>query len=129
MAKKKSEKQLNEALRQKFLTNISKLLTDQEEEVMAVKSNEIAIPTLDEEGNEKWIVITVKVPTGSRDDGEPYDGYGMALQYKEAQAEKEEKAKARNEKHTKTAQKTKKENKAKAQADADCVVIEEEKEG
>ena len=107
MAKKKSEKQLNEALRQKFLANITKLLTDQEEEVMAVKSNEIALPTLDEEGNEKWIVITVKVPTGSRDDGEPYDGYGMALQYKEAQAEKEEKAKAKAEKEAKSKNKAK----------------------
>ena len=107
MAQKKSAKQLDEALRQKYLTNISKLLTDQEEEVMAVKSNEIALPTLDEEGNEKWIVITVKVPTGSRDDGEPYDGYGMALQYKEAQAEKEEKAKAKAEKEAKSKNKAK----------------------
>ena len=107
MAQKKSAKQLDEALRQKYLANISKLLTDQEEEVMAVKSNEIALPTLDEEGNEKWIVITVKVPTGSRDDGEPYDGYGMALQYKEAQAEKEEKAKAKAEKEAKSKNKAK----------------------
>ena len=74
----KTKKQLHEALRNKFLTHFAELLTNEGEEVLRTKSNEIAIPTLDEEGNEEFIVITFKVPTGSRDDGEAYDGYGVA---------------------------------------------------
>ena len=35
---------------------------------------------VDDEGNDKFIVLTVKVPTGSRD-GEGYDGYSMAEDY------------------------------------------------
>ena len=94
----KSRKQLHEALRNKFLTHFAELLTNEGEEVLRTKSNEIAIPTLDEEGNEEFVVITFKVPTGSRDDGEAYDGYGVAEQYAESVVAKEEKAKAEAEK-------------------------------
>jgi flagellar biosynthesis/type III secretory pathway protein FliH len=97
----KTKKQLHEALRNKFLTHFAELLTNEGEEVLRTKSNEIAIPTLDEDGNEEFVVITFKVPTGSRDDGEAYDGYGMAQQYADhlaEQAEKQAKAKAEKEK-------------------------------
>ena len=89
-----SKKQLHEGIRAKFMKAITDYLTAQGEEVLQVKSNEIAIPTLDSEGNEEFLVLTFKVPTGSRDDGEAYDGYGVAQQYAESQAEKQEKAKA-----------------------------------
>ena len=118
MAKAKTKKQLHEALRQKFLETVKEFYEGKDEEVLRVKSNEIAIPTLDEEGNDEWVVITFKVPTGSRDDGEAYDGYGMALQYKEAVAEKEAKAKADAEKKAKKIAKDEKaraEKKAKAE--------------
>ena len=72
----KSKKQLHEALRKKFLAHITEILTSEGEEVLLTKSNEISIPTLDEDGNEEFVVITFKVPTGSRDDGEAYDPYG-----------------------------------------------------
>ena len=90
----KSKKQLHEEIRQRFMAKVVGWLTENEEEVLTTKSNEIAIPCLDEDGNDEWCVITFKVPTGSRDDGEAYDGYGMATQYAEAVAEKEAKAKA-----------------------------------
>ena len=61
------------------------------EEVLITKSNEIAIPTLDSEGNEAYMVITFKVPTGSRD-GEAYDGHAEAKDYERAVAEKAENA-------------------------------------
>ena len=38
-------------------------------------------PVVDSEGNEKFVTITVKVPTGDRS-GEPYDGYGEAESYR-----------------------------------------------
>ena len=114
----KTKKQLNEALRQKFLELITNFFKDEGEEVLRVKSNEIAMPTLDEEGNDEWIVLTVKVPTGSRDDGEAYDGYGMATQYAEAVAEKEAKAKADAEKKARKIARDEKNRQARAEAKA-----------
>ena len=115
----KSKKQLHENLRQKFITMFSEWLTEQGEEVLRTKSNEIAIPTLDEDGNDEWCVITFKVPTGSRDDGEAYDGYGMADEYTAKEADKAEKAaKAKAEKEKKIARdKAQREAKAKAKSE------------
>jgi regulator of protease activity HflC (stomatin/prohibitin superfamily) len=94
-------------------------LVEQGEEVLQTKSNEIAIPTLDEDGNDEWCVITFKVPTGSRDDGEAYDGYGMADEYTAKEADKAEKAaKLKAEKEKKIARdKAQREAKAKAKAE------------
>jgi regulator of protease activity HflC (stomatin/prohibitin superfamily) len=114
----KTKKQLNETLRQKFLELITNYFNGEGEEVLRVKSNEIAMPTLDEDGNDEWIVITVKVPTGSRDDGEAYDGYGMAIQYAEAVAEKEAKAKADAEKKARKIARDEKNRQARAEAKA-----------
>jgi regulator of protease activity HflC (stomatin/prohibitin superfamily) len=115
----KTRKQLHEALRNKFLAHFAELLTDEGEEVLRTKSNEIAIPTLDEEGNEEFVVITFKVPTGSRDDGEAYDGYGVAQQYAEDAEAKREKAKAEAEKKAKKIARDKAQREAKAKARAE----------
>ena len=93
-------KKTNDALRNKYLDLVSALLAGADEEVLRVKSNEIAIPCVDDEGNDSYVVITVKVPTGSRD-GDPYDGYGEAESYAMACKQKAEKAKADAEKKAK----------------------------
>ena len=115
----KSRKQLHEALRQRFIVMATEWLTEQGEEVLRTKSNEISIPALDEEGNEEFMVISFKVPTGSRDDGEAYDGYAVAQQYAESVADKAEKAKAEAEKKAKKIAKDRamREQKAKARAE------------
>ena len=115
----KSKKQLHEEIRAKFMKAVGDWLVEQGEEVLRTKSNEIAIPTLDGEGNDEWCVITFKVPTGSRDDGEAYDGYGMAEEYTAKEAEKAEKAeKAKAAKEKKMARdKAQREAKAKAKAE------------
>lgn len=115
----KSKKQLHEGIRNKYLALITEYLTAQGEEVLKVKSNEIAIPCLDEEGNEEFMVISFKVPTGSRDDKEAYDGYAIATQYAEGVAEKEEKAKIEAEKKAKKIARDKamREQKAKSKAE------------
>lgn len=116
----KTKKVLHEGIRNKFMKAVVDWLEqEQGEEVLRVKSNEIAIPTLDEDGNDEWCVITFKVPTGSREDGEAYDGYGMAEQYTEHEAEKAEKAaKAKADKEKKIAKdKALREAKAKAKAE------------
>lgn len=86
-------KQTNDALRNQYLNLITELLAGADEEVLRVKSNEIALPCVDAEGNDSYVVITVKVPTGSRD-GDPYDGYGEAESYALACKQKAEKAEA-----------------------------------
>lgn len=110
----KTAKVLNEEIKVRFLEGVSEHLTQRGEEVLRTGSNEVAIPVVDEDGNEKWLVLTFKVPTGSRD-GDAYDGYSMAEDYKMKLAEKEAKAKAKAEKAAKD--KAKREAKAKEKAE------------
>ena len=123
----KSKKQLHEGIRNQFMGAVVEWLEKEKgEEVLRTKSNEIAIPCLDEEGNDEWCVITFKVPTGSRDDGEAYDGYGMAEEYTAKEADKAEKAaKAKAEKERKIAKdKAQREAKAKAKAEHEAKKVE-----
>ena len=89
-----SNKVLNEQLRNTYLNEIMDYFRDHDE-VLLVKSNEIAIPCVDAEDNEKWIVITVKVPTGADKGREPYNGYDEAEDYAHKLKEKEIKAQKR----------------------------------
>ena len=88
-----SRKVERELLREDYLTNIINHFINDNEEVLRVKSNEIAIPVVGCEGNEDFIVITVKVPTGANKGLEPYDGYELAEDYQMKIAEKERKKK------------------------------------
>ena len=98
---KLTRKQLDDEIKVRFLEGVSEHLENCGEEVLRVGSNEIAIPVLDSNDEERWLVLTFKVPTGSRLDNEPYDGYSVAEDYKMKQAEKAEKAKAKAEKAAK----------------------------
>ena len=113
-----SKKSLHESLRKSYMDKITAFLADQGEEVLVTGSNEIALPCVDSEGNDEFIVLTFKVPTGSRD-GDPYDGYSIAEDFKMKSAEKAEKAKiAAEKKSKKIAQNNKmREEKAKAKAE------------
>ena len=113
-----SKKSLHDALRAKYIERVSKFLADAGEEVLVTGSNEIALPCVDSEGNDEFIVLTFKVPTGSRD-GDAYDGYSIAEDFKIKSAEKAEKAKIAAEKKAKKIAQDKKmrEEKAKAKAE------------
>jgi len=93
-----SRKVEREMLREGYLNTIIAQFENINEEVLRVKSNEIAIPVVGCEGNEDFIVITVKVPTGANKGTEPYDGYSMAEEYEMKLKEKERKAKENAEK-------------------------------
>ena len=110
----KTAKVLNDEIKVRFLEGVAEHLTNVGEEVLRVGSNEIALPVVDEDGNEKWLVLVFKVPTGSRD-GDAYDGYSMAEDYQMKLAEKAEKEKAKAEKAAKD--KAKREAKAKEKAE------------
>ena len=125
----KTKTQLHEGIRSKYMEAIAKLLSEQGEEVLRTNSNEIAIPTLDEEGNEEFLVLVFKVPTGSRD-GDAYDGYSMAEDYAMKVREKAEKAeKDKAKKEAKIARdKAMREQKAKAKAEREAAKAEGEGE-
>ena len=113
----KTAKVLNEEIKVRFLEGVSEHLTQCGEEVLRTGSNEIALPVVDEAGNEKWLVLTFKVPTGSRD-GDAYDGYSMAEDYQMKLAEKEAKAKTKAEKAEKDKAKREKAKKEKEEKGA-----------
>ena len=92
-----SRKVEREILRKEFLTKVSEFLAESGEEVLLVKSNEIAIPVVGCEGNEDYLVINFKVPTGANKGTEPYDGHALAQDYLFLLEEKAEKAKAKAE--------------------------------
>ena len=96
-----SRKVERELLRSQFLEMVSEFLATKGEEVLRVKSNEIAIPVVGCEDNEDFLVITFKVPTGANKGTEPYDGYAMAEDYELHLKAKAEKAKANAEKKAK----------------------------
>ena len=122
---KLTRKQLDEEIKVRFLEGVFEHLENVGEEVLRVGSNELALPVVDSNGEERWLVVTFKVPTGSRD-GDAYDGYSMKEDYEMKLAEKAAKAEAKAAKAEKDkAKKAKAEEKARAKAQADAKAIAE----
>lgn len=89
-----SKKATNDALRNHYIEWLAEKLTAAGEEVLRTGSNEIAIPVVDAEHEDSYVLFVVKVPTGSRD-GEAYDAYAMAEDYElKTRLKDEKKAKA-----------------------------------
>lgn len=88
-----SQKKLNDELKANYFSKIRDFLLELGEDVIQVKSNEIAFPVVDSEGNEKSIVVVVKVPTGANKGTEPYDPYSMGEEFQMKEQAKLEKAK------------------------------------
>lgn len=91
MSNTTSTKKLDDALRAKYMELVKGALTANGEEILVTGSNEYAVPCVDTEGNEKFIVLTFKVPKGTRE-GEAYDGYEEAQGYADKLADKAQKA-------------------------------------
>lgn len=83
-------KNFTEELRQKWVALVTEWARAQGEDVMAIKSNAIAFPVVDGDGNEQEIRITISVPKGKEGD----DCYSLAQEYAAHQAEKQAKAQA-----------------------------------
>ena len=111
---KLTRSQLDNKIKEYFLDKVMRFLESLGEEILRTGSNEIALPVVDADGNEKWLVLTFKVPTGSRD-GDAYDGYSVAEDY---QMKQDEKAQKQAEKEAKAAKdKAKREAAEKAKAE------------
>lgn len=109
---------LDNAIREKYIGMVKDFLSGAGEEVLITGSNEIALPCVDAEGNEKFIVLTFKVPTGTRG-GESYNGYYEANDYAVHLALKEQKAKAAAEKKARKIEADKKAREEKARLKAE----------
>jgi hypothetical protein len=87
--------QLETKLRNSFLNFVTEQIqTAFDTDVLAVSASELAIPTLDEEGNEKFVLIKVSIPRGTRNGQggyDPYDGYAVAEDYAQDCVEKAQK--------------------------------------
>jgi len=76
-----------------------------------VAGGEITLPVTDDEGNEFYANIIVKIPRGRRSEGTyiPYDGYAAADEYdEELEAKRKEKETKEKAKATKEAEKKRK---------------------
>lgn len=100
-------KVLREAIKEEWRDFIEEVIQRRGDETLRTASNEIAVPVVDGEGGEHYVVITIKIPTGSRD-GDAYDGYAAAEDYamkceakRAKQAEKERKSAERKSKGSK----------------------------
>lgn len=85
---------LTNALRAKVFTTLVDLLSNAGEEVLRVDSATIAIPVVDEAGNDSYAEIGVKIPKGERG-GAPYDGHARAEAYAEDVERKRAEAEAK----------------------------------
>ena len=88
----KSQKALNDEIKVNYFEKVWNFLSELGEDVIKVKSNEIAFPVVDSEGGEKSVVIVIKVPTGANKGTEPYDPYAMGEEYELKEKAKREKA-------------------------------------
>lgn len=115
--------QLETKLRNYFLDLIREMISDKvETDALPVSASELAIPCLDEEGNEKWTLIKVSIPRGTRNGQggyDPYDGYAVAEDYAidcEEKAQKKADAEVKKQKKIAADEKKRAEKKALAEA-------------
>ena len=96
----KAEKET--AIRKQVLGTVSThLSTTYDSDVLPVSGSEIAMPWVDDEGNEMWVLVKISIPRGTRNGNgyDAYDGYVAAEDYKADLADKAaKKAKAEQKK-------------------------------
>ena len=115
--------QLETKLRNFYLDLVREMVSEKvETDALAVSASELAVPCLDEEGNEKFVLIKVSIPRGTRNGQggyDPYDGYAVAEDYAlDLQEKADKKASAEAKKQAKIARDEAKRAEKKAVAEA-----------
>ena len=115
--------QLETKLRNTYLSFITQSISQEMEiDALPVSASELAVPCLDAEGNEKFVLIKVSIPRGTRNgEGgyEPYDGYAVAEDYAlELEEKAQKKADSEAKKQAKIAKDEQKRAEKKALAEA-----------
>lgn len=117
---KMTKSQMATAKRNEVLEMLTEYLTDLDEEVMRESGNTIVFPSVDADGNELYVKITVAIPRGDRS-GEAYNGHDAAQAYEDKQkfiaAKREQRAK---EHEIKVAEAKRKREAAKAKKEAEA---------
>lgn len=112
-----SKASLETAIRNDILTALTAFLSEHyDADVMDVSASELTMPCVDAEGNEKFALIKVSIPRGTRNgDGgyTPYDGYAAHEEWELDKAEKADKAAARKEKADRAAKEKERKKEAK----------------
>lgn len=97
-----SKAALETAIRNDILNVITSQLTAHfDTDVMDISASELVMPVVDAEGNEKFAVIKVSIPRGTRNGSggyDPYDGYAAHEEWELDKADKADKAAKRKEK-------------------------------
>ena len=97
-----SKASLESAIRNDILSAITDFHFEKyDTDVMDVSASELVMPVVDAEGNEKFALIKVSIPRGSRNgDGgyDPYDGYAAHEDWELVKADKADKVAKRKEK-------------------------------
>ena len=97
-----SKAALESAIRNDILSALTDFLSTQyDTDVMDVSASELVMPVVDAEGNEKFALIKVSIPRGTRNgDGgyDAYDGYAAHEEWELDKADKADKAAKRKEK-------------------------------
>ena len=97
-----SKAALETAIRNDILAAMTAFLSEHfETDVMDVSASELTMPVVDAEGNEKFALIKVSIPRGTRNgDGgyDAYDGYAAHEEWKLVKADKADKEAKRKEK-------------------------------
>lgn len=112
-----SKASLETALRVDFLQSITEMIQSKyETDVLPISASEIAIPVVDAENNDKFVLIKVSIPRGTRNGNgsyDEYDGYGLAEAYAEECATKQAKKEASEAKKKAEAEERKRKREAK----------------
>lgn len=81
-----------DGVRDRMMADCKALFEGLDFDVLRTGSQELCLPIVSEDGDESYLVVTFKIPKGSRD-GDPYDGYAVAEEFALKQKAKAEKAK------------------------------------
>ena len=81
-------------IRSELMQSVATMFEGIKYDVLRTGSTELCVPIVGEDNEEGYLVISFKVPKGSRD-GDVYDGYEVAKDYERHCAEMAEKAKVK----------------------------------
>ena len=102
-----SNASLETAIRNDVLSVLSEALTTHfDTDVLDVSASEITIPVVDAEGNEKFALIKVSIPRGTRNGNggyDAYDGYFAHDEWEAVKADRADKAAKRQERDARDA--------------------------
>ena len=121
--------QLENGLRKQFLELLKNAVSEGiEADGVDVSASEFAIPCVDAENNERWVLVKVSVPRGTRNGAggyTPYDGYAAAEAYElELEEKADKKAASEAKKQAKIARDEAKRAEKKAVAEARKGILE-----